>query len=176
MGWRHWELCRESYRFEPEARRHRLLLFGSPALDRPKSLRATALPRLFRHAAASTSDTPTKTNPNTPAHPDLDGIWAVRPLYILYVQKGPNQYLKSGTMTSLKRSLGTDPHASNISSKVFVRSTRSGKVQKIVRELYLRQDIPCSSKLCRTCQGSAPADANGVGKPFYTLQVTVARV
>ncbi len=56
-----------------------------------------------------------------------------------------------------------DAHASNISSKVFVRSTRNGKVQKIVRELYLRQDIPCSSKLCSTCLSSAPANADGVG-------------
>ena len=67
-------------------------------------------------------------------------------------------------MTSLKRSLATDPHASNISSKVFVRSTKSGKVQKIVRELYLRQDIPCSSKLCSACLANVPADANGNGK------------
>ncbi|MCJ1383103.1 exosome catalytic subunit dis3 [Xylographa soralifera] len=64
-------------------------------------------------------------------------------------------------MTSLKRSLATDPHAANISSKVFVRSTKNGKVQKIVRELYLRQDIPCSSRLCSLCLSSAPADANG---------------
>ncbi|KAI9844214.1 MAG: exosome catalytic subunit dis3 [Sclerophora amabilis] len=69
-------------------------------------------------------------------------------------------------MTSLKRPLTTDPHASNISSKVFIRSTRNGKVQKIVRELYLRQDIPCSSKLCSSCLSSAPADANGQVSPF----------
>ncbi|KAI9819869.1 MAG: exosome catalytic subunit dis3 [Pycnora praestabilis] len=69
-------------------------------------------------------------------------------------------------MTSLKRSHAGDPHASNISSKVFVRSTKSGKVQKIVRELYLRQDIPCSSTLCSTCLSNAPADANGVVVPF----------
>ncbi|KAL8823742.1 MAG: hypothetical protein Q9191_005590 [Dirinaria sp. TL-2023a] len=69
-------------------------------------------------------------------------------------------------MTSLKRSLASDPHASNISSKVFIRSTKSGKVQKIVRELYLRQDIPCSSKLCVSCLASAPADANGHVLPF----------
>ncbi|KAK3176292.1 hypothetical protein OEA41_007615 [Lepraria neglecta] len=68
-------------------------------------------------------------------------------------------------MTSLKRST-TDPYASNISSKVFVRSTKSGKVQKIVRELYLRQDIPCSSRLCSACLANAPADANGVVTPF----------
>lgn len=66
-------------------------------------------------------------------------------------------------MTSLKRSLASDPHASNIASKVFIRSTKSGNVQKIVRELYLRQDIPCSSKLCSACLASVPADANGNG-------------
>ena len=69
-------------------------------------------------------------------------------------------------MTSLKRTLATDPHAANISSKVFVRSTKNGKVQKIVRELYLRQDIPCSSRLCSLCLSSAPADANGNGNRF----------
>lgn len=67
-------------------------------------------------------------------------------------------------MTSLKRSMGSDPYSSNISSKVYVRSTKSGKVQKIVRELYLRQDIPCSSKLCDSCLKTAPPDASGVGK------------
>ncbi|KIN01858.1 hypothetical protein OIDMADRAFT_161450 [Oidiodendron maius Zn] len=69
-------------------------------------------------------------------------------------------------MTSLKRSLGPDPYASNVSSKVYVRSTRSGKVQKIVRELYLRQDIPCSSQLCRSCLATAPRDASGILVPF----------
>ncbi|KAI9782948.1 MAG: exosome catalytic subunit dis3 [Geoglossum umbratile] len=69
-------------------------------------------------------------------------------------------------MTSLKRTTAGDPRSSGISSSVFVRSTRSGKVQKIVRELYLRQDIPCSSKLCPQCLPNAPADANGVVAPF----------
>ncbi|KAL9604462.1 MAG: hypothetical protein Q9219_000427 [cf. Caloplaca sp. 3 TL-2023] len=69
-------------------------------------------------------------------------------------------------MTSLKRSLDTDPYASNISSKVFVRSTKSGKVQKITRELYLRQDIPCSSKLCTSCLKNIPQDANGKALSF----------
>jgi exosome complex exonuclease DIS3/RRP44 len=69
-------------------------------------------------------------------------------------------------MTSLKRSVNTDPLASNLSSKVYVRSTKSGKVQKIVREVYLRQDIPCSSRLCSTCQMTAPRSAAGVVTPF----------
>ncbi|KAK3330190.1 hypothetical protein B0H66DRAFT_542989 [Apodospora peruviana] len=69
-------------------------------------------------------------------------------------------------MASLKRSLDSDPFAANISSKVYVRSTKSGKVQKIVREVYLRQDIPCSSKLCRGCLKTAPKDAAGRTLPF----------
>lgn len=67
-------------------------------------------------------------------------------------------------MTSLKRDVNSDAHSSKISSKVYIRSTRNGKVQKIVRELYLRQDIPCSSKLCSTCLVNAPANASGVGR------------
>ncbi|KAI9804348.1 MAG: exosome catalytic subunit dis3 [Piccolia ochrophora] len=69
-------------------------------------------------------------------------------------------------MTSLKRSSTADPQTANISSKVFIRSTKSGKVQKIVRELYLRQDIPCSSRLCSSCLAQAPANANGNVAPF----------
>ncbi|KAL1634779.1 exosome catalytic subunit dis3 [Neofusicoccum ribis] len=69
-------------------------------------------------------------------------------------------------MTSLKRSFAADLAAPNLASKVYVRSTRSGKVQKIVRELYLRQDIPCSSKLCSACLDSAPRDYNGKVAPF----------
>ena len=67
-------------------------------------------------------------------------------------------------MTSLKRLREVDPYASNIASKVFVRSTRSGKVQKITREVYLRQDIPCSSKICTACLKNAPQDASGNGR------------
>ena len=62
-------------------------------------------------------------------------------------------------MASLKRAFEADSPSSNISSKVYVRSTRSGKVQKIVREVYLRTDIPCSSKLCKICPGNAPRNA-----------------
>lgn len=69
-------------------------------------------------------------------------------------------------MKSLRRDLSSNPQASNVTSKVFVRSTKSGKVQKIVRELYLRQDIPCSSKFCSLCPSIAPSDANGNIAPF----------
>ncbi|EMD61752.1 hypothetical protein GGP41_004333 [Bipolaris sorokiniana] len=67
---------------------------------------------------------------------------------------------------SLKRSTAADRGQSNLSSKVYVRSTKSGKVQKIVRELYLRQDIPCSSTLCRACLEIAPADYSKKTSPF----------
>ncbi|KAI1383109.1 RNB-domain-containing protein [Hypoxylon trugodes] len=69
-------------------------------------------------------------------------------------------------MASLKRPQGADPNSPNLSSKVYVRSTKSGKVQKIVREVYLRQDIPCSSKLCTKCMATAPRNAGGELTPF----------
>ncbi|KAF2131611.1 ribonuclease R [Dothidotthia symphoricarpi CBS 119687] len=67
---------------------------------------------------------------------------------------------------SLKRSNAADRGQANLSSKVYVRSTKSGKVQKIVRELYLRQDIPCSSHLCRACLDIAPTDYSKKVAPF----------
>ncbi|KAI0599437.1 mitotic control protein dis3 [Biscogniauxia sp. FL1348] len=66
-------------------------------------------------------------------------------------------------MTSLRRPRDAE---SNISNKVYIRSTKSGKVQKIVREVYLRQDIPCSSKLCTACLATAPRSASGAVTPF----------
>lgn len=75
-------------------------------------------------------------------------------------------------MKSLRRDLSSNPQAANVTSKIFVRSTKSGKVQKIVRELYLRQDIPCSSKLCSICPSIAPADANGNSErkpPYFAI-------
>ena len=70
-------------------------------------------------------------------------------------------------MTSLKR-----PHASSttstttLSSKTYLRTLKSGKVQKIVKELYLRQDIPCSSRLCSSCLDQAPASFYRKPNPF----------
>nr|POE49282.1 exosome complex exonuclease dis3 [Quercus suber] len=59
-------------------------------------------------------------------------------------------------MSSLKRShASTAPHTT-LSSKTYLRTLKSGKVQKIVREIYLRQDIPCSSQLCAICLDLAP--------------------
>ena len=73
------------------------------------------------------------------------------------------------TMKSLKRSFGEN--TANISSKVFIRSLKSGRVQKVVREQYLRKDIPCSSQLCSACASNAAANASGnVPKPILSRQ------
>lgn len=47
-----------------------------------------------------------------------------------------------------------------VTSKVFVRS-RNGGATKIVREHYLRDDIPCYSSLCDTCHDHVKPDATG---------------
>ncbi|KAI5803192.1 hypothetical protein EDC01DRAFT_612030 [Geopyxis carbonaria] len=65
-------------------------------------------------------------------------------------------------MTSLKRSLADSAADTGFASKVFLRSSK-GKCVKIVRELYLRQDIPCSSTLCTQC---VLTESNGKVKPF----------
>lgn len=76
-------------------------------------------------------------------------------------------------MTSLKRSYAADSAAPNLSSKVYIRSTKSGKVQKIVRELYLREDIPCSSRLCAHCLEIAPTDYHNKG--IKIIPITLIR-
>ncbi|KAK6203161.1 exoribonuclease required for 3 end formation of 5.8S rRNA [Scheffersomyces amazonensis] len=48
----------------------------------------------------------------------------------------------------------------SVTSKVFVRS-RNGKALKIVREHYLRNDIPCYSEACNKCHEIIKPDANG---------------
>lgn len=37
-------------------------------------------------------------------------------------------------------------------TKTFLKKTRRGGIVKIVRELYLRDDIPCGSELCTRCE------------------------
>jgi exosome complex exonuclease DIS3/RRP44 len=67
-------------------------------------------------------------------------------------------------MTSLKRSTGTGSSTTTLANKVYVRSTKSGKVQKIVREIYLRDDIPCSSRLCTPCASLGVKDYRDQGE------------
>ncbi|KAL2905965.1 Exosome complex exonuclease RRP44-like protein A [Bienertia sinuspersici] len=42
-----------------------------------------------------------------------------------------------------------------LQSKSFVKKTKGGKVVKVVREHYLRDDIYCGASICKTCDSSA---------------------
>ncbi|CAN6481552.1 unnamed protein product [Victoria cruziana] len=42
-----------------------------------------------------------------------------------------------------------------LQNKSFVKKTRHGRVMKVVREHYLRDDIYCGVKVCKTCDSSA---------------------
>lgn len=52
----------------------------------------------------------------------------------------------------------------SVTQKVFVRSRR-GKASKIVREHYLRDDIPCGSQACEACDEYYLPDPSGLVKP-----------
>lgn len=54
--------------------------------------------------------------------------------------------------------------------KVFVRS-RNGGCTKIVREHYLRKDIPCYSRLCNKCISEVKPDAQGNLPEFILLDL-----
>ncbi|OBA19114.1 RNB-domain-containing protein [Metschnikowia bicuspidata var. bicuspidata NRRL YB-4993] len=54
--------------------------------------------------------------------------------------------------------------------KVFVRS-RNGACTKIVREHYLRTDIPCYSRLCNICITNVKPDAQGNLPEFILLDL-----
>lgn len=47
----------------------------------------------------------------------------------------------------------------SVTQKVFIRS-RNGGAQKVVREHYLRKDIPCLSKACNACKAIIVPNAN----------------
>ncbi|ODV69845.1 RNB-domain-containing protein [Hyphopichia burtonii NRRL Y-1933] len=59
-------------------------------------------------------------------------------------------------------------------SKVFVRS-RNGTATKIVREHYLRDDIPCYSKLCNKCHDLLKPNAQGE-LPVFVLSETPLKI
>uniref|UniRef100_A0A665VVR5 Exosome complex exonuclease RRP44 n=1 Tax=Echeneis naucrates TaxID=173247 RepID=A0A665VVR5_ECHNA len=66
-----------------------------------------------------------------------------------------------------------------LKSKTFVKKTRSGKVMKIVREHYLRDDIWCGSEVCSECkqesgvlQKDACIESNLCSYPHYLIPDT----
>lgn len=61
-----------------------------------------------------------------------------------------------------------------VTSKVFVRS-RNGGATKIVREHYLRNDIPCYSKLCNKCHTILKPDSKG-DLPRFILSESPTRL
>ena len=49
-----------------------------------------------------------------------------------------------------------------IKSKTFLKKTRKGKVLKIVREHYLRDDLSCGSEACQECPEPMQTDENSL--------------
>lgn len=73
-------------------------------------------------------------------------------------------------MATSKRPVVADTSDVTYANKIFVRSTKAGKVQKIVREVYLRQDISCGSKVCSECTSASVSQGSRskspVGEPI----------
>ncbi|KAI8970424.1 exosome complex exonuclease RRP44-like protein [Mycotypha africana] len=63
-------------------------------------------------------------------------------------------------------------------SKAFVKRNRKGNVVKVVKEHYLRDDIPCSSEICRECAKISPPllsstpSGTSTMKPHYLIPDT----
>lgn len=58
-----------------------------------------------------------------------------------------------GTITIQKRPLPTtDPSVTQLTQRRFYKKTARGKVQKILRERYLRDDVSCGRQGCEICQ------------------------
>ncbi|KAG9442550.1 hypothetical protein H6P81_018404 [Aristolochia fimbriata] len=59
-----------------------------------------------------------------------------------------------------------------LQSKSFVRKTRQGKVMKVVREHYLRDDIYCGAPMCEVCDSSA-ARLSSTAAPILIVDTNV---
>ncbi|XP_057964158.1 exosome complex exonuclease RRP44 homolog A [Malania oleifera] len=59
-----------------------------------------------------------------------------------------------------------------LQSKSFVKKTRHGKVLKVVREHYLRDDIYCGSSICKVCDSSS-ARLSPNGSPLLIVDTNV---
>ncbi|XP_062581168.1 exosome complex exonuclease RRP44-like [Saccostrea cucullata] len=47
-----------------------------------------------------------------------------------------------------------------LTSKTFIKKTKTGKILKIVREHYLRDDIACGAEGCNECEGPSTLEAD----------------
>ncbi|KAL5984268.1 Exosome complex exonuclease RRP44 A [Asimina triloba] len=59
-----------------------------------------------------------------------------------------------------------------LQSKSFVRKTKQGKVLKVVREHYLRDDIYCGASICKVCDSSA-ARLSSSASPILIVDTNV---
>ncbi|XP_058098266.1 exosome complex exonuclease RRP44 homolog A [Magnolia sinica] len=59
-----------------------------------------------------------------------------------------------------------------LQSKSFVRKTKQGKVLKVVREHYLRDDIYCGAPICKVCDSSA-ARLSSSASPILIIDTNV---
>ena len=46
-----------------------------------------------------------------------------------------------------------------LTSKTFIKKTKTGKILKIVREHYLRDDITCGVESCTECDGPSSLES-----------------
>uniref|UniRef100_A0A8B9S3R8 Exosome complex exonuclease RRP44 n=1 Tax=Apteryx owenii TaxID=8824 RepID=A0A8B9S3R8_APTOW len=60
--------------------------------------------------------------------------------------------------------LGSSAAGAMLTSRTFLKRTRAGAVVKVVREHYLRDDIPCGAAACRLC-GARPVGAGLEARP-----------
>jgi exosome complex exonuclease DIS3/RRP44 len=55
----------------------------------------------------------------------------------------------------------------------FIRKTRKGKVLKMVREHYLRDDIGCGHRACKECDHKQQAAKLALGRPCIIVDTNV---
>ncbi|KAF5753110.1 putative mitotic control protein dis3 [Tripterygium wilfordii] len=60
-----------------------------------------------------------------------------------------------------------------LQSKVFSKRTRGGKVQKTVREVYLRDDLPCGAPFCKVCDTSKARLSPSASSPILIVDTNV---
>ena len=58
-------------------------------------------------------------------------------------------------------------------SKTFNKKTRGGRIQKLVREVYLRDDIYCGALFCKSCQDKSKARLTATTSSVLVLDTNV---
>ncbi|KAJ6419723.1 hypothetical protein OIU84_029777 [Salix udensis] len=58
-------------------------------------------------------------------------------------------------------------------SKTFNKKTRGGRIQKLVREVYLRDDIYCGALFCKSCEDKSKARLTATASTILVLDTNV---